>query len=142
MGIGLKARNAAVFIFLICVGFLRAQVTSSSISGHVYDPAGRVLRQARVTLEDEQHSFARTSMTGEAGVYSFIGLAPAVYSIEVDATGFDELKRLGVALEVDSSLSLDFHLKVGGPKTQIEVRVPVNALQTDTAIRISFKSFR
>ena len=117
----------------MCVGILRAQVTSGSISGHVYDPAGRVVRQARMTLEDEQRSFVRTSITGEAGDYSFIGLAPAVYSIQVDAPGFDELKRLGITLEVDSAMSLDFHLKVGGPKTQVEVRAPINPLQTETA---------
>jgi len=110
-----------------------AQVTSSSISGRVFDPSGRVIRQAQVTLEDQLHSFARTLITDEAGGYSFIGLAPAVYTIRAEAPGFDELKRLDVALEVDSALDLDFHLKVGGPKTQVEVGAPASTLQSETA---------
>jgi hypothetical protein len=99
----------------------------------VFDPSGRVIRQAQVTLEDQLHSFARTLITDEAGGYSFIGLAPAVYTIRAEAPGFDELKRLDVALEVDSALDLDFHLKVGGPKTQVEVGAPASTLQSETA---------
>jgi hypothetical protein len=130
---GLRAQEAAILILLICAGTLRAQVTSGSISGHVYDPAGRILRKARVLLEDEQRSFVRTSMTDEDGGYSFVGLTPAVYTIRIEAPGFDELKRPGVVLHVDSALDLDFHLTVGGPKTQIEVSAPSSALQTETA---------
>ena len=130
---GLKAKETVIFLLLFCVGILRAQVTSGSISGHVYDPAGRVLRGARVTLEDEQHSVLKTAFTGDAGAYSFIGLAPATYTIRVEAPGFDELKRPGIALDVDSDLNLDLPLKVGGPTTQIEVHAPVSALQTETA---------
>ncbi len=129
----LRAKCAAIFLFSLYAGILAAQVTSSSISGHVYDPSGRVIRQAQVTLDDSQHSLQRIANTDKDGAYSFIGLPPAVYTIRAEAPGFDELKRLGVALEVDSALDLDFRLKVGGPKTQIEVSAPVNALQSETA---------
>jgi len=64
-------------------------------------------------------------------------VAPAASSAAgrgcADAPGFDELKRLDVALEVDSALDLDFHLKVGGPKTQVEVGAPASTLQSETA---------
>ena len=129
----LRATCSAILLFSLCAGTLVAQVTSSSISGRVFDPSGRVIRQAQVTLEDQLHSFARTLITDEAGGYSFIGLAPAVYTIRAEAPGFDELKRLDVALEVDSALDLDFHLKVGGPKTQVEVGAPASTLQSETA---------
>lgn len=112
---------------------LAAQVTSSSISGRVYDPSGRVIRQAHVTLEDSQHSLQRTAITDNDGVYSFIGLPPSLYAIRAESSGFAELTQSAVPLAVDSALNLDFHLKVGGPKTRIEVSAPVNALQTDTA---------
>lgn len=129
----LRATCSAIILFSLYAGMLAAQVTSSSISGRVYDPAGKVIRQAHVTLEDPLHSFVKTLITDEAGGYAFIGLAPAVYTIRAEAPGFDELKRLDVALEVDSALDLDFRLKVGGPRTQVEVSAPASILQSETA---------
>ena len=129
----LRARFAAIFLFSLYAGILAAQVTSSSIGGRVYDPSGRAIRQAHVTLDDSQHSLQRTAITDKEGAYSFIGLPPAVYNVRAEAPGFDELTQLAVPLTVDSALNLDLRLKVGGPKTQIEVNAPVNALQTETA---------
>jgi hypothetical protein len=129
----LKARFAPILVMALCTGILPAQVTSSSISGHVYDPAGGVIRQARVTLDDSQHSLQRIVITDNDGLYSFIGLPPSLYAIRANASGFAELTQSAVPLAVDSALSLDLHLKVGGPTTRIEVSAPVNALQTDTA---------
>jgi carboxypeptidase family protein len=129
----LTAKCAAIFLFSLYAGILAAQVTSSSIAGRVYDPSGRVIRQAHVTLEDSQHSLQRTAITDKDGAYSFIGLPPSLYAIRASASGFDELTQLAVPLTVDSDLNLDLHLKVGGPTTSIEVSTPVNALQTETA---------
>jgi hypothetical protein len=99
----------------------------------VSDSSGRVIRQAQVTLEDSQHSLQRTAFTDNDGVYSFIGLPPSLYAIRANASGFAELTQLAIPLAVDSALSLDLHLKVGGPTTRIEVSAPVNALQTESA---------
>jgi hypothetical protein len=99
----------------------------------VYDPSGRVIRQANVTLEDSQHSLQRTVITDKDGVYSFIGLPPSLYAIRANASGFAALTQSTVPLAVDSALSLDLHLKVGVLTTRIEVSAPVNALQTETA---------
>src|SRR5580700_10223218 len=129
----LRARCAAIFLFSLYAGILAAQVTSSSISGRVYDPSGRVIRQAQVTLEDSQHSLQRDAITDKDGVYSFIGLPPSVYAIRANASGFAELTQTAVPLAVDSALSLDLHLKMGGLTTRIEVSAPDNALQTETA---------
>ena len=133
MEIILKARYCAIFLLLLCAGILPAQVTSSSVSGHVFDPSGKVIRQARVALDDNQHSLQRTSITDNDGFYSFIGLPPAVYSIRASASGFAELTQSAVSLPVDSALSVDLQLKVGGASTRIVVNAPVSALQTETS---------
>src|ERR1035441_1968796 len=99
---------SAIFLFSLYAGILAAQVTSSSISGHVYDPSGRVIRQAHVTLDDSQHSLQRTAITDKDGVYSFIGLPPSLYAIRANASGFAELTQSAVPLAAASALRTNF----------------------------------
>jgi hypothetical protein len=125
-----------VFTFVLVLSFpgtVPAQVTSSSISGHVIDAAGRIIPGAQVTLTSKQDGRVRKLLTDATGRYSFIGLAPASYSISAGAQGFGELTRPDVSLDVDTALNLEFHLSVGGPETRIEVTAPTPALQTETA---------
>jgi hypothetical protein len=132
-----KSRYSAIIIAFIMVlagpGQLPAQVTASSISGHVVDAARRVIPEAQVTLTNKLDGTVRKASADGAGRYSFIGLTPAVYSISVSAPGFAKLTRPELSLDVDSALNLDFGLTVGGPETRIEVTAPTPSLQTETA---------
>jgi len=121
----------ALLVISISHGLLMAQVTVSSISGDVVDPAGRVIQGARVVLVDKFHATTRTSTTDATGGYEMIGLQPAEYTASVSAPGFAELVRSDISLPVNSALRLDFRLQVGGPTTKIEVTAPVRALQTE-----------
>jgi hypothetical protein len=114
-------------------GLLMAQVTAGSISGHVFDPAGRAIPEAQVTLTNKLDASVRKVPTDATGRYSFIGLAPSDYIISISAPGFTQVTRSGLSLTVDTDLKLDFSLVVGGPRTRIEVSAPVPSLQTDTA---------
>ncbi|MGO9340675.1 MAG: carboxypeptidase regulatory-like domain-containing protein [Terracidiphilus sp.] len=123
----------AFLLVLACAGILSAQVTSSSISGHVFDAARRVIPGAQVTLTNKLDGTVRKASADATGRYSFIGLTPTVYSISVNASGFSKLTRPELSLDVDTALDLDFGLSVGGPETRIEVTAPTSALQTETA---------
>ena len=133
---GSKVRNTAILLVLLVLAapaILRAQVTTSSISGHVFDPAGRLIPDAEVTLTNKLDASIRKASTDATGYYAFIGLAPSNYAISVGSPGFSELTQSSVSLAVNSDLDIDFRLVVGGPKTRIEVTAPVSSLQTDTA---------
>ena len=133
---GSKVRNTVILLVLLVLAapaILRAQVTTSSISGHVFDPAGRLIPDAEVTLTNKLDASIRKASTDATGYYAFIGLAPSNYAISVGSPGFSELTQSSVSLAVNSDLDIDFRLVVGGPKTRIEVTAPVSSLQTDTA---------
>jgi hypothetical protein len=119
-------------LLLVPAGMLPAQVVNGSIAGRVFDPAGRVIPNAQVTVVNKQSGAVRVVTTDATGNYSLIGLAPAAYTITVSASGFAEQSRSGVPLAVDAALSLDFQLTVGGPNARIEVSAPVSYLQTGT----------
>jgi outer membrane receptor protein involved in Fe transport len=126
--------NTVFFAFLaisISHSVSMAQVTVSSISGNVFDPAGRVIQGARVVVVDTFHATTRTATTDASGGYQIIALQPAEYTASVTAPGFAELVRSDISLPVDTALKLDFRLQVGGPTTKIEVTAPVRELQTE-----------
>jgi hypothetical protein len=125
----------ALFLFLLLAtpAGLSAQVTASAISGHVLDPAGRVIPDAQVKLTNKLDASVRKAATDATGRYSFIGLAPADYAVSASAPGFTELTRPSVSLAVNTALDLDFSLSVGGPKTRIEVTAPIPSLQAESA---------
>jgi hypothetical protein len=126
--------GASLATLLLAGAFVaNGQVTTSSISGHVFDPSGRVVSDAEVKAVDAQRAKIRIAITDVNGSYSLIGMAPAVYSISVRAPGFSELTRPNAPLALDTALNLDFQLTVGGPKTQVEVNAPLISLQTETA---------
>src|ERR1019366_2702245 len=130
----LRTGGASLAILLLAGALVaNGQVTTSSISGHVFDPSGRVISDAQVTAVDGQHAKVRVAITDGNGRYSLIGMAPAVYNISVQAPGFAELTQPNASLALDTALNLDFHLTIGGPKTQIEVSAPLTSLQTETA---------
>ena len=131
--------NIALLVLLVISlshGLLMAQVTAGSISGHVFDPAGRVIPDAQVKLTNKPDNSVRKVPTDATGRYSFIGLAPSDYIISISAPGFTQVTRSGLSLTVDTDLKLDFSLVVGGPRTRIEVSAPVPSLQTETADQI------
>jgi hypothetical protein len=129
----LKSGALTFVLILACSGILPGQVTSSSIAGHVFDTAKRVIPAAQVALTNKLDGTVRRVSSDATGRYSFIGLAPTDYSISVSAPGFAKLTRPNVSLEVDTALDLDFDLTVGGPETRIEVTAPTPSLQMETA---------
>ena len=135
---GSRLRNTSIVVLVLLLllarpGVLPGQVTAGSISGHVFDPAGRVIPDAQVKLTNKPDNSVRKVPTDATGRYSFIGLAPSDYIISISAPGFTQVTRSGLSLTVDTDLKLDFSLVVGGPRTRIEVSAPVPSLQTETA---------
>ena len=63
------------------------QSGSSSISGTVNDPQGNAVAGATVTLISSQ-SNRRTATTNESGAFSFPGILPGTYRLEVEGKGF------------------------------------------------------
>src|SRR5690348_1741811 len=77
----------AIVLALASVVSTQAQ-TSGTISGHVSDPTGATIPQAAVTLTNMATGSARSTVTTEAGDYTFTAVPPAVYTIQATHSGF------------------------------------------------------
>jgi Carboxypeptidase regulatory-like domain/TonB dependent receptor len=105
--------------------------TSADLTGTVTDPAGRSVPNARVTAIDEARAVQRTVQSDEQGTYRVSGLAPATYRVTVEHNGFQSEAVKDVVLNVGQTLVLDFHLRVAGTLSTVEVSSAPPPVETE-----------
>jgi hypothetical protein len=120
------------FAALLFAALAHAQ-TFGDISGEVKDASGAVIPQAKVIVTNERTNTSRETVTNEQGLYRFPSLAPSLYSVRVEASGFRAAVRSGIELQVQQSASIDFALTVGQVSEVLEVSATAGLLNTQDA---------
>ena len=72
-------------------------------------------------LTETQTGARRDLRTGDDGYYVAPGLAPGVYDIQVESSGFHPLIRRGLVLDAGRSLRIDFPLQLGESSQSVVV---------------------
>src|SRR5436190_9303676 len=121
-----KSRVSSTLVSLLCVFALMfaPSVSASptgSIAGMVKDPTGAVISSAKLTLVNIATNAKVEATSDGNGAFQFLQLAPAVYSLTVEATGFKKSVMPGIVVEVDQITHLDAKLEVGSVNDVIEV---------------------
>ena len=98
-----------------------AQTTSGTISGRVLDPQGAAVRAVRVTVTGQGNGVTRAVTTDGDGWFVISNLPPARFDLTAVASGFNDLSRQGIVLDVGRTLSLDLHLTIGNVRETVEV---------------------
>lgn len=121
-----------VLIIVLSAAFSLSAQTAGDISGHVTDPTGAVIPGATITLMNLATSASRTTLTTDAGDYTFTEVPPAAYRISVTHAGF---KTVGsdVELDVQQSLRQDFTLQIGQVSQSVTVEATGTLLQAENA---------
>ena len=108
--------------------------TSGAVHGTVSDPSGAVVPGATVELINKDTNSVQSTTTDEAGQYSFTGVRPGQYAINVSLSGFSTATVQNVMVEVNKSSVINVKLEVGAEHTVIEVTAAAGAqLQTTDA---------
>lgn len=102
-----------VLVIVCVVGTLQAQEDRGRISGVVTDPSGAIIPNALVTLRSEATGVVLTKKTDNAGAYLFELLNPALYSVQVQATGFKQFQVQHVRVEVAGRVGVNANMQVG-----------------------------
>jgi hypothetical protein len=108
-------------IFLAIAGLTFSQSATSSLRGSVTDPKGAVVQGATVTLSNPATGFSRATTSGTDGVYQFLEVPPATYTLTVAVAGFATVKREKVTLQVSQPATLDVMMQVKGTTEIVEV---------------------
>src|SRR5580704_11588909 len=110
-----------VLLFLcLCTLVLWAQVTAS-ISGKVEDATGSGVPGATVTVKSLETGATRVITTGESGNFRFLSLPLGRQEVKVEKTGFKEVVRTGINLEVGQEAVVNLQLQVGEFAQQVIV---------------------
>jgi len=94
---------------------------TGSIAGFVRDPSGAMISGARLTLINMSTNGKEEIVSDSNGGFQFLQLAPAVYSLHVEAPGFKKETLKDVVVQVDQITHLDATLQVGSVAETIEV---------------------
>jgi len=122
-----------------------AQSGTSQIRGTVFDPQGKVVPGATVTLTDTEKNFTRTQTSASNGTYTFTAVPPGNYRIDVESSGFKKGVLSDVKALVDTPTELDVHLEVGNVTESVTVSAAGGEAllnTTDATIGNTFESKR
>ncbi len=110
-----------------------AQAVYGSIFGTVTDPSGAVVPNVTVTVLDVTKGTTTTAQTNGSGQYSVQHLIPDVYTVSVEAPGFQKAEVANVRLYADTSPKVDLKLQAASATSTVTVTGAPPILQTERA---------
>jgi hypothetical protein len=114
-----------------------AQVTTTGeIHGTVLDPAGAVVANVKLTLQDESTGVTKESVSAKDGGFVFVTLPAGSYKLTATATGFRTAVYSGVVVETARTRDVTVSLAIGETTTQVEVSGVATPIET-TANEVS-----
>lgn len=129
-----STRIGLLLLLLLALGAptARAQYTTGTVQGAIYDPKGAVVPAATVTLRNIGTNETRTYKTGRDGIYLFSALVPGQYEISAEAPGFSKT-TVQVTAAASQTLSQDLKLALAGQTTMVTVQANVVPIDTTDA---------
>src|SRR5271165_7474838 len=94
---------------------------SSGIEGTVHDSTGAVVAGAKVTATDTRLGISKETTTNDSGFFRIDSVAASIYTIEIQMTGFETWRQVGLTLNVGEVRSLAAALKVGAVSEKFDV---------------------
>jgi Carboxypeptidase regulatory-like domain/TonB dependent receptor len=117
---------------LICSTLTFAQSTGGRILGRVADSSGAVLAKVKVTAANEATGISRETQTNDSGDYVFPEVPVGTYTLSFDSSGFKNLVRKGLTLQVNQVITLNMTMQIGGSKEVVEVISEAPLVDTTT----------
>jgi hypothetical protein len=132
-------RTWAVRLLVLLTGILilpsLTHAQTAAVTGTVEDTSGAIVADAAVKATNTATSAERSAQTSDTGFYRISNLAPGVYAITVEKTGFKTARFTDITLTVDQTLTLNAKLELGAVSQTVEVLgTTVPPVDTETAV--------
>jgi hypothetical protein len=122
-----------LFCFAFGASFVFAQRGTTSLRGTITDPKGALVPDAIVTLKNTEINVTLTVKTDKDGVYQFLEVRPATYTLTIEAAGFATVQHTGLELLVATPTTENYKLQLGGVVTTVEVTGAAPPINTSDA---------
>src|SRR5215212_7834784 len=122
--------------FLLCVTSAVAQTDRGTLTGHVTDPTGAGVPNAKVTATNLNTAETREVKTSDDGNYTIPELKADPYKVTAEAPGFKTSAAENIVVAVQVNRTLDFKLEIGEISSVVTIsndEAPV--LQSETPVR-------
>src|ERR1700761_7335739 len=130
----LQLKWSLALLVLLAVGLLgppphlQAQ-TTASLSGNVVDTTGAVIPGATVSLTNTSSRDKRDVTSNSSGYFTFAGVIPGTYTVEITAPGFRGFRQDNVTVDPGDVRNLNnLSLIVGGTTDTVTVESAVNEI--------------
>jgi iron complex outermembrane receptor protein len=121
----LRHSRSPIFRFwilsLLLCGTFRLVAQSGQISGVVKDPSQLVVPGASITLSNLQTNSSSKESSNQQGAYVFTGVAPGIYRLDAQASGFNSIIVPQITVSAGQNLTQDFSFHLGGDTETISV---------------------
>src|SRR5688572_16578360 len=98
-----------------------AQRTSAILRGTVTDASKALVPGATVTVTNAETGLTQSSVTNEAGIYTFSQLPVGRYQLKVELQGFKTATRTDIVLAVADQREVDIELAPGALSETVSV---------------------
>jgi hypothetical protein len=115
---------------LLTLGAFAQSTTDGAIGGTVMDSSGAAVPNAKVTIKNLGTNAEQTVMTDETGYYRVGKLAPATYTVTINATGFADLKAEAVIVQIGIVTDLSPRLNVSSAGATVFVSSDIPLVNT------------
>ena len=128
------ARRLGLGLCLIVLSTTHAQAQDfrGRINGTVTDNTGAVLPGVSVTATSPALIQPQMQVTGADGSYRFLALPPGVYDIAFELSGFQNIKREGIRVVINQTLTVDQQLQVATLQETVTVTGESPIVDTST----------
>jgi outer membrane receptor protein involved in Fe transport len=110
-----------------------AQTSKGTLVGTVRDPTGAVVTGASLTISSQETSEVRHAISDAQGGFRVEAISPGVYSIRVEATGFEAVEVKHLVVVPSAVTSYQPILQVGMASTTVQVEANSNLINTENA---------
>jgi hypothetical protein len=117
-------------VFLLCCRSTTAQTATGRIIGTVSDAQGAAIAGAQVTITNTGTDVRSGAVTNADGFYQILELSIGTYTVTAEHEGFSKVVTAPEPLDINQSLRIDVHMKVGSVVET--VRVDAQAAQVET----------
>jgi hypothetical protein len=129
----LRVLFAIVMTTMISSPHLHAQADRGGIKGLAEDTRSASVPRAKITLKNEATGVSASAESDSSGQFSFLNLAPGLYSVTAEATGFDTSVQQHVVVGVGSTVALTVTLQPGAVQQTVTVSAASASVDTQTS---------
>lgn len=123
----------AILLGSLFIGSLSAQSTNGLLTGVITDGTGALVSNAKIEAVNRGTGFTRTITSDTNGEYILPQLPLGTYRVSVVKDGFGTTVQDNVQIEVNQSVTLDFHLQIGSANQTVQVTTAPPQLNTTSA---------